>query len=62
MGEIVSLRRARKDKRRQRQADEAARNRLSFGQPKAERWRQERERAKAERVLDGHRLPPEDDA
>jgi len=62
MGEVVNLRRARKQKRRERDADEAARNRLHSGQPRAERLRLERERAKAERALDGHRLQPPDDA
>jgi len=62
MGEIVNLRMQRKRHRREREADDAARNRLRFGQPKAERVRQERERRRAERVLDGHRIEPPDDA
>lgn len=58
MGEIVNLRRARKDQGKRRREAEAEANRLAFGRPKAERKlgdaSAELERAR----LDAHRLEP----
>ncbi len=56
MGDVVNLRRARKRKERQREEAMAAQRRLVFGQSNAERRMSERERAKAERDLESHRV------
>ena len=61
MGEIVNLRRARKGRERKRREAAAAENRVLFGMTKDERRRLTAERERAERGLDGHRLPPSDD-
>ena len=61
MGEVVNLRRARKSRMRRQDEEEAARNRLAFGRPKAERQRAEQEREKLERDLEGHKLDRADD-
>ena len=55
MGEIVNLRRARKDKARAAKYAEAAANRAKFGAPKAERDRRDAETALAAARLDGHK-------
>ncbi len=62
MGDIVNLRRARKGRERQRREIEATENRIAFGMTKAERLRLESERAKAEAVLDAHRLSGPDES
>jgi Domain of unknown function (DUF4169) len=62
MGDVVNLRRARKEKKRQRKEAEAAENRIAFGMTTAERRRLKSEREKTERCLDAHRLPRPDDA
>ena len=56
MGEIVNLRKVRKQARKQQEADRAAANRLRFGRPKAERDGQANRTAKLNRLLDGHRI------
>ena len=56
MSEIVNLRRARKQKARERQQAVAAENRVVFGRSKAERRLAESERALAEASLDARRL------
>jgi hypothetical protein len=53
MGEIVNLRRARKDKARSAKDAEAAANRAKFGTPKAERARRAAEAELSTRQLDG---------
>ena len=53
MGEIVNLRRARKDKARAAKDADAAANRAKFGTPKAERDARAAEAALAARRLDG---------
>jgi Domain of unknown function (DUF4169) len=55
-GRVVNLRQARKRREREREAAAAAENRIVFGMTKAERRKVEAERAKAERVLDSHKL------
>jgi hypothetical protein len=58
MGEIVNLRRARKDRKRETTAKEAEANRLAFGRSKHERTLTEQENTRAARLLSGHeRLP-----
>jgi hypothetical protein len=60
MGEIVSLRRARKDQDRRRREAEAQANRVAFGRTKAERELAEAS-AKLERArIDAHRLQAAD--
>jgi Domain of unknown function (DUF4169) len=56
LSEIVNLRRARKQKKRERQQAEAAQNRALFGRSKAEKRLVESERALAEASLDARRL------
>lgn len=56
MGEIVNLRRARKDRERLHREDEAAANRVKFGRSKAEKATTRAEDELAARRLDGHRL------
>jgi hypothetical protein len=58
MAEIVNLRRARKQMKREREQKRAERNRLMHGRPKAERQLQTARAEKARREFDGHRLPP----
>lgn len=55
MGEIVNLRRARKQKARDAQVAVADANRARHGRTKAEREVEEARRAADERALDGHR-------
>lgn len=56
MGDIVSLRRARKGLERKRKEAQAAENRIAFGMTKAERRRLDGEREQADRRLDDHRI------
>ncbi|CAN5286679.1 DUF4169 family protein [soil metagenome] len=60
MAEIFNLRRARKQRARQDAEKQAEQNRVSFGRTKAERSLSDAARDKAERALEGHRLPGED--
>ncbi|KPF65984.1 hypothetical protein IP69_16050 [Bosea sp. AAP35] len=61
MAEIVNLRRARKQRVRQDAEKQAQQNRIAFGRTKAERSLTQAEQSKAERALEGHRLPGADD-
>ena len=56
MGEIVNLRKVRKQAGKQQDAKRAAANRLLFGQSKAERDGQADRAAKLNRLLDGHKI------
>ena len=56
MGEIVNLRRARKQRERRREEAVAEQNRVVFGRSKAERRLIERERAMAEANLEARRI------
>ncbi|MCR6672657.1 DUF4169 family protein [Devosia ginsengisoli] len=55
MAEIINLRNARKQKARADKAVQAAQNRVLFGRTKAEKLRQEAEKAQAERHIEGHK-------
>lgn len=60
MGDLVNLNRLRK-RTAQDQADKQAEiNRARFGQTKAERTRTEQQADRASRILDQHRIVPED--
>jgi len=61
MGEIVNLRRERKRKARGAEDAKASENRAKFGASKAERGLESARARLAERVLDGARLPADDD-
>ena len=56
MGDVVNLRRARKDKARSAADRKAEANRVAFGRTKAEKSLTKAERDLAERRIDGHRL------
>ncbi|WP_034993501.1 DUF4169 family protein [Beijerinckia mobilis] len=56
MGDLVNLRRVRKDKARQTREVEAAANRLLHGRTRAEREKTANERQRAEAHLDAHHL------
>lgn len=53
MGEVVNLNKARKDRAKAEAKAAAKANRAAFGRPKAERQTTDKERARAERLLDG---------
>jgi len=55
MGDLVSLKLARKRKARAERDEQAAENRARFGRAKNERKLTEAERQKAEQSLDGHK-------
>ncbi len=55
MGELVNLRTARKRRARAEKAADAEQNRLLFGRTKAEKQRQQTEKARAEKHIDGHK-------
>jgi F0F1-type ATP synthase membrane subunit b/b' len=59
LGEIVNLRRARKQRRRDQDDAIAAANRLAHGLSKAAKRETRAERERAERALDGHRREPD---
>lgn len=59
MGDIVNLRRARKDKARRERDAEADANRRRFGRTKAEKAGDEAERERARRDVDGKRIDRE---
>lgn len=54
-GEIINLRRARKQKARAEREQEAAENRRRFGQTKAEKETEAATREQAARLLDAHK-------
>ncbi len=56
MGDVVNLRRARKDRARAQAGKKADANRVAFGRTKAEKALTGAEREIAERQLEGHRL------
>lgn len=61
MGEIVNLRRTRKQKARGEAETEAAAKRLTHGRSKAERKKTEIEQEAADRKLDGHKRGDDND-
>ena len=58
LGEIVNLRRARKQRRRDQDDATAAANRLAHGVGKAAKREAHAERQRAERALEGHHREP----
>ncbi|MBS1183910.1 MAG: hypothetical protein H6Q99_3790 [Proteobacteria bacterium] len=54
MGDLVNLRRARKDRDRRHREDEAAENRAKFGRSKVEKLTAKAQDALETRRLDGH--------
>ena len=56
MGDVVNLRRARKDKAREEKEKQAEANRSKFGRSKAERDLTDARALLAENALDGHKL------
>lgn len=60
MGEIVNLRKARKESRRQREAERAAANRITHGRTKAERTLEATRAEQTRRLLDAHKIDPGD--
>jgi hypothetical protein len=57
MAEIVNLRRARKDRARADEKKAAEANRAAFGRTKEEKRRVKADADRANRLLEGHRLP-----
>jgi hypothetical protein len=55
-GEIVNLRKARKEAKKRGDADRAAANRLTYGRTKAERESEREHKNKLSRHLDGHKI------
>lgn len=60
MGEIISLRKVRKEMRKREAAERAVANRIVHGRTKAERTLEKTRTAKIDRHLDGHRIEPGD--
>jgi Domain of unknown function (DUF4169) len=58
MGEIVNLRKARKQARKLQEAERAAANRITHGRTKAERTLEATRAEKARRLLDAHKIDP----
>jgi hypothetical protein len=56
MGEIISLRRARKQAKREAEAERAATNRLVHGRSKAQRKNETASAEQARRHLDAHKI------
>lgn len=56
MGELVNLRRARKDRDRRRREDDAAENRVKFGRTKVEKLTAKAQDELEAKRLEGHRL------
>ena len=56
MGEIVNLRKARKEARKQQEAGRAAANRIGYGRTKAERTLEATRAEKTRRLLDAHKI------
>ena len=59
LGDIINLRRVRKNKARDQAGRKAAANRAAFGRTHAERERDEQERKQLNDVLDQHRIEDE---
>lgn len=60
MGDVVNLNRFRKQAERQKDKARAETNRLLYGRPKSEKILTETERKQSDRLLDGHKLTPEE--
>jgi hypothetical protein len=55
MAEIINLKNVRKQKARANKEAQASQNRVLFGRTKAEKQKQEAEKALANRRIDGHK-------
>jgi hypothetical protein len=60
MGEIVNLRKARKEARKQQEVERASANRIAHGRTKAERTLETTRAEKTRRLLDAHKIDPGD--
>lgn len=60
MGEVVNLRKARKQAGKQEDAKRAAANRIVHGRSKAERTLETVHKQQARRLLDAHKIDPGD--
>jgi len=60
MGDIVNLHKARKRAARKRDAERAAANRVTHGRTKAERALETARAERTRRLLDSHKIDPED--
>ncbi len=60
MGEVVNLRRFRKNAAREQAASQADANRAKFGRTKSERTREDDRARRAREVLDQHRIDGKD--
>jgi hypothetical protein len=56
MGEIINLRKARKQARKLQEAERAAANRITHGRTKAERSLETTRAEKTRRLLDAHKI------
>jgi len=61
MGEIVNLRKARKQARKQQEVERASANRIAHGRTKAERTLETTRAEKTRRLLDAHKIDTGDD-
>jgi hypothetical protein len=59
MGNIVNLRRARKNKLRDQSQKDATENRVKYGATKASRLASEAEKSRTSRVADAHKIEKE---
>ena len=59
MGDVVNLRRVRKNKGREQAEKDAAANRMKHGRPKASRVEAAAEKARPNRVADLHKIEKE---
>ncbi len=59
MSQIINLRRARKEKQRMKNREQATENAVKFGQTKAEKLLIATREAKMREILDQHRLTPD---
>ncbi len=60
MNQVVNLKRARKLKQREAAQNQAAANRFTHGQTKAQKKLRQAERKAAEQYLDGHKRTPDE--
>ena len=56
MGDVINLRKARKQAKRREDVERAAANRIVHGRSKSERNLQERDEDRLNRHLDGHKI------
>jgi hypothetical protein len=56
MTDIINLRQARKNKKREQAAKQGAENRVRFGRDKATKEREAMEKTMAEKIAEGHKI------